>query len=607
MDRKSILIIVISVGLIALWGPMVNRFYPPKPAPPRTNTVAALTNRIESGAIPPASTNGAAARPVTAALVPPGTPEQLLVVSNANARYTFTSHGGGLKLVELVNYPEAVGCGYQTRATSNRLATLNSPLAAPTLALLGGDELQGDGRFVLTSISGSVRAEKQLSNGLYLVKEFQPTSNYLVTAKVRLENRGAQALALPPQEWVVGAATPLSAHDNEQMVGVRWYNGQSDRQIDRSWFDNKTLGCMPGTPHQMFSEENTTVAWAGIHNQFFTLIVMPGEPGTKFVAHQIHLPPPSKSELAADVLMMTNQVVFQSSFFQAATNLPPGSVLERQFTIFAGPKEYRLLDQLGAQFKNNIDLVMGYGGFFGFFAKALLLSMNGLHALFGGKVGYGVIIILITIILKALFWPLTQASTRSMKRMQALQPQMTALREKYKDDAAKMNKKLMEFMKENKVSPLGGCLPMLLQIPVFFGFFTMVRSAIELRGASFLWACDLSQPDTLYVVTWLNSLNIGWFQNVPINPLPLLMGVTMLWQARLTPISPGMDPAQQKMMKYMPLMFLFILYNYSAGLTLYWTVQNLLTIAQMKLTYAKTDPTAPPAQAANQLPPKKKM
>jgi YidC/Oxa1 family membrane protein insertase len=122
----------------------------------------------------------------------------------------------------------------------------------------------------------------------------------------------------------------------------------------------------------------------------------------------------------------------------------------------------------------------------------------------------------------------------------------------------------------------------------------MVRSAIELRGAQFLWACDLSKPDTLFYIPGVNF---------PFNPLPLLMGVTMLWQARLTPPSPGMDPTQQKMMKYMPLIFLFILYNYSAGLTLYWTVQNLLTIAQTKLTRAKDDSGAAKAPVTG--PPKK--
>ena len=120
---------------------------------------------------------------------------------------------------------------------------------------------------------------------------------------------------------------------------------------------------------------------------------------------------------------------------------------------------------------------------------------------------------------------------------------------------------------------MGGCLPILIQIPVFFGFFTMLRSAVELRGAQFLWACDLSQTDTVAHVA-----------GFPINPLPLIMGATMLLQARITPVSPTMDPTQQKIMKYMPLMFIVILYNFSAGLTLYWTVQNMLSILQTKLT-----------------------
>ena len=222
---------------------------------------------------------------------------------------------------------------------------------------------------------------------------------------------------------------------------------------------------------------------------------------------------------------------------------------------------------------------MGYSGFFGWFAKALLLSMNGVYTIVPH---YGAVIILITVIIKLLFWPLTQASTRSMKRMQLLQPQMKALQEKYKDDSVKMNKKLMEFMKENKVSPMGGCLPMVLQIPVFIGFYQMIRTAIELRGVHFLWAQDLSRPDTVFTIPGFDF---------PVNPLPLIMGVTMFYQARMTPPAPGMDPTQQKIMRYMPMMFMVFLYNFSAGLTLYWTVQNLLTIAQMKLTKTQAGPT----------------
>jgi YidC/Oxa1 family membrane protein insertase len=190
-----------------------------------------------------------------------------------------------------------------------------------------------------------------------------------------------------------------------------------------------------------------------------------------------------------------------------------------------------------------------------------------------------------TILIKLVFWPLTQKSTRSMKRMQALAPEMNKIKEKYKDDPMKMNKKTMEFWREHKVSPMSGCWPMMIQLPIFFALFRMIPNAIELRGTPFLWACDLSKPDTILMLPFLNF---------PLNPLPLIMGVTMLVQARMQPPSPGMDPAQQAMMKYMPLMFMVFLYGQPAGLTLYWTVQNLLTIVQTKLTKAKEEPSATP-------------
>ena len=210
--------------------------------------------------------------------------------------------------------------------------------------------------------------------------------------------------------------------------------------------------------------------------------------------------------------------------------------------------------------------------------------MNWLHYQAGFP--YGLAIIFITVVIRSAIWPLTRASTRSMKRMQELQPQIKALQEKYKDDPQKFQQKTWEFYKKNKVNPLGGCLPMVLQIPVFIGFFGMLRSAIELRGAHFLWIGDLSQPDTIFTLPLLGH-------NFPINPMPLIMGATQFWQASMTPVSPGMDPAQQKMMRYLPLMMVYFFYNYSSGLALYWTCSNLITILQNKLT--KTKPTAPGA------------
>jgi len=292
-------------------------------------------------------------------------------------------------------------------------------------------------------------------------------------------------------------------------------------------------------------------------------------------------------------------VGFEAGLVYPALTLAPHQAILRQAAIFAGPKEYRTLATVSATFNNGVDTIMGFSGswytsIFGFFSKLLLLSMNWLHHSL--SLPYGWAIVGITVIIKVLFWPLTAASTRSAKRMQALQPQLKALQEKYKDDPVKSQRKMMEFYKEHKVNPMAGCLPSLIQMPVFMGFFFMIRSAIELRGASWLWVADLSEPDTIFLIPGLGF---------PFNLLPLIMGATMLWQAHLTPPSPGMDPTQAKIMRYMPLIFMVFLYSFSAGLTLYWTVNNLLSIVQTKLTRTLPE-TSTPARGPVLTPPPKK-
>ncbi len=596
MDRKSIVAMVVCFLVLMLWYPLVNKIYPPKPLPPgTTNAVAAiqaLTNRSATSPAVQAVIEELVVAPKP--LVTVDTPEELLVVTNSNARYTFTSHGGGLKLVELVHYPETVSTRREKQPATNNLATLNAFTSAPTLALLDGEAVQGDGVFKLVRTETGVRAEKLLTNGLSIVKEFQPTTNYLVTATVRLENRSAKPLALPAQEWVVGTATPMDPSDNGLSVGVFWYNGLKTDEAGASYFSSRGFACMPRIPPTEYRAGLGNVGWVAVHNQFFTLAAMPQQPGNQIVVRKISLPPP-ESEDARLTSAKPSPEGFTGALVYPGLTLAPSQVFTNQIYLFAGPKEYQTLARIGNRFNNNIDLVMGYGGFFGFFAKALLLAMNWLHNVV--SLPYGWAIIAITVIIKVVFWPLTQASTRSMKRMQALQPQMNAIKEKYKEDPVKMNKKTMEFMKENKVSPLGGCLPMLLQIPVFFGFYRMIQSAIELRGAPFLWVADLSKPDTLFIIPGTA---------LPFNLLPLIMGVTMFWQAQLTPPSPGMDPMQAKMMRYMPLMFLVFLYNFSAGLALYWTVQNLLTITQTKLTRMAPETVAPGKVPALTVPQKKR-
>jgi YidC/Oxa1 family membrane protein insertase len=516
-------------------------------------------------------------------------PEKLLVVEDDSVRLTFTSHGGGLKLVELKKYPESVACRSRNGPSTNRFATLNTKAPVPAFALVGNEALQGDGIFALTKTANGVRAEKTLPSGARLLKEFQLGTNYMLSTVVRMENPTAQPLLLPAQELVIGTATPLGPSDDASLMALQWYDGVNAQSVNEPWFANRTLGCFPGTPRTEYVAGNTNVVWAAVYNRFFTMIVAPptNTPAPRVVARHVHLPPPSAEEVADNPKAVDKPFGFQAAFIYPAITLAPKQTVELRFDVFAGPKEYKTLDRLASLLGNNMDLVMGFGGFFGFFARLLLLSMNGLYAL---GLPYALTIIVITVIIKVLFWPLTQMSTRSMKRMQSLQPQVKGIQEKYKGDPQKINQKMMELWKQNKVNPAAGCLPMLIQLPIFFGFYRMLQSAIELRGARFLWACDLSQADTVWVIPGLNF---------PLNPLPLIMGATQVWQMRLTPPSPGVDPVQQKMMQYMPLIFLFILYNFSSGLTLYWTVQNLLTIAQMKLTKSSNATVSSPSKPAS--------
>jgi YidC/Oxa1 family membrane protein insertase len=576
MDRKSIIILVVCFVLLMIWKPLTDHFYPPPPAP--TNSVSSATNQLpETPSQPPGMPNQPASFPGTNAapfIVELNTPEQLQVVTNDNARYTFTSRGGGLKEVELVHYPETVSSVRRRRSETNELATLNTSAAPPVLTILGtGDEtLQGDGVFTLTRTNGGVRAEKTLTNGLTLVKDFQIGADYLVSATVRLENRSRQPLALPSQQWIVGTATPMGPQDSGQAVNVTWYDGSRLNPVNDGWFHPRMFLFFAGTPRAEYRGGQNNVLWASAQNQFFILATMMTNPAPALTVRELLLPPPSLEELSANPRTVRSPHGLVAALDYPAEILEAGQSLERTFNIYAGPKEYHTLAAISERFNNNIDWVMGFNGFIGSFARMLLAAVKWLHRTF--LLPYGWAIIGVTVLVKVIFWPLTQYSTRSMKRMQALAPQMKAMQEKYKDDPQKQQQKLWEFYRKNKVNPLSGCLPMLLQLPLLYGFYRMLQSAIELRGAPFLWIGDLSKPDTVFVIPGFNF---------PINPMPLIMGATMLWQSHLTPPSPGMDPGQQKIMRYMPLMFLLFMYNISAALPLYWTVQNLLSILQTKL------------------------
>jgi YidC/Oxa1 family membrane protein insertase len=208
-------------------------------------------------------------------------------------------------------------------------------------------------------------------------------------------------------------------------------------------------------------------------------------------------------------------------------------------------------------------------GWFDIIAKPLIIGMN-----YSNKVthNYGIDIILLTILIKIIFYPLSLKSYQSMNKMKKLQPQIQKLREKFKDDKQKLNQEMMDIYKRQGVNPMGGCLPMVIQIPVFFALYKALSSAIELRHAPFmLWMNDLSAPEDLYSFTVLGY-------SLPIRILPLIMGITQVIQQKMTPTTA--DPMQEKIMLFMPILFTFLFWGFPAGLVLYWLVNNVISIGQ---------------------------
>jgi YidC/Oxa1 family membrane protein insertase len=260
--------------------------------------------------------------------------------------------------------------------------------------------------------------------------------------------------------------------------------------------------------------------------------------------------------------------LLETQYRQPVSVIPPGTQQRFEYHLFLGPKSMRILKQIG----NDLDKAVNFG-WFDFIAKPCVWLMNQLYRVIPN---YGIDIIVMTLFIKILLWPLGTKSYKSMNEMKKLQPLMAEIREKYKHDKKKMNEEVMALYRVYKINPMGGCLPMVAQIPVFFALYRMLYEAIELRHAPFFgWINDLSAPDRLF--------NFGFsipFMEPPygIPVLTIIMGASMLLQQKMTP-TPG-DPTQAKMMMFMPIIFTVIFINFSSGLVLYWLVNNILSMAQ---------------------------
>lgn len=375
-------------------------------------------------------------------------------------------------------------------------------------------------------------------------------TNYSVTIynqtskNLRFNQLFVWAGAIPPIEYLSGDIARSESH----MVDVLL----SDKNEVRSFkIEDKNFSTQAG--------QTDPIKWVAISDKYFADILRPLSNDGNFYGGNYN----TRYEESVTISGAKKNFFFGSSAgIIKNIMITPQSSSTWDFKYYSGPKDIKLLSLFAPKVTDIMHLA-----FTGIetIAQWLLYFLIFLHSYVGN---YGWAIIILTVIVKLVFWPITHKSNVSMKKMQKIQPAIKELREKYKDDKQKLNTKMMELYKKEGVNPLGGCLPILVQIPVFFALYWTLDGAIELRHQSFLWAVDLTQPDT-----------IGHIFSIPINPLAIMMALTMVLQQKLTPVAT--DPIQAKMMMLMPLIMLIFLYNLPSGLTLYWTVSQIISIIQL--------------------------
>ena len=355
-----------------------------------------------------------------------------------------------------------------------------------------------------------------------------------------------RALAGPPRE--IQAEISLVEEAAKKKINTYAFTGVE------IWKDGKFDELDPGDLEDK-PVKSGDITWMTMNIPYFMGAVVPltGPPGSK------------RSVRGA----LDKAGLMRGTLVEPAKKLAPGRPVTYQYLLFYGPRDLKILKALDHDLDRAVDF-----GWFDIIAKPMLWVLNFFYRYVGN---YGLAIIIITILVKLLFWPLTRKSYKSMKNMQNLQPQIKKLREKYKDDKQRLNQEIMHLYKTYKVNPMGGCLPMVVQIPIFIAFYKVLGISIELRHAPFmLWINDLSAPDRLPIGFHIPYVGDG----LPV--LTLLMGVSMFIQQKMTPTTG--DPTQAKMMMLMPVVFTVMFINFPSGLVLYWLVNNLLSIGQQYWT-----------------------
>ncbi|WP_373488628.1 membrane protein insertase YidC [Blastomonas sp.] len=389
---------------------------------------------------------------------------------------------------------------------------------------------------------------------------FAIDENYLITATQRFTNASAAQVAVRP----LGLINRTSANADPTSWTVR--NGPIGVFDDAANFDVH-YDDLEEDPKKL-SEFGGKIGWLGFTDHYWLSALIPA--------------PGSKGQMAGNFRSLGNKL-FQTELVYENKVVAPGEALTTTAMLFAGAKETELLDDY-VDNKNIplLDRAVDWGWFI-WFEKPIFKLLNWLFAQVGN---FGVAIILMTIIIRGLMFPIAQRQFASMAQMRAVQPKMKALQERYKDDKPKLQTEMMELYKKEKVNPLAGCLPMFLQIPIFFALYKVLLLAIEMRHQPFaLWIKDLSAPDPMTPLNLFGLLPFDPPSMIAIGILPIILGVTMWLQFKLNPAP--MDPVQQQVFSIMPWVLMFVMAPFAAGLQLYWAMSNILTIAQQKWLYSR--------------------
>ncbi len=591
MDKKNTTIGVVLL-LAAFVGFYISNKNRPQPTyQPSAPVTAPSVEGGDSGVTNSPATPGAtgAQAPMVAAPVangpfayPVAQPAEAKIVSLSNEYITvaFTDFGGAIRDVGMLKQPAAKG--------DPAPYTFNARSVAPILSFSGYPGLDAGARWELVEQTAERVTYRAIADGkLEVTRTYrlpqagQEGDPYRLEVSTTLRNLSESALNAQRVALNLGTAALVDQHDTGYYLNAGFFDGEDMTYVDRTDLEGAGFfGRMFGkdSAPKPYLEKPGTVVWGAVKNQFFGSIFTPDEPGTGLVVRRVKVDP-MQSDASPRAFGITSDISLDLPRLEAGASVSLGGKL------FVGPKEYTRLKSFEHEEHRAMQFSNGYTKIFlaGFFAPLLLTLLDWFHGFVGN---WGWAIIITTLVLKTATLPLTLSAAKSSKRMAKIQPRLKEINEKYADNPQKKQKATMELFKEAKVNPIGGCLPILITMPFFFGFYAMLQTSTELRFAEWFWIKDLAAPDTIATI-----------YGFPLNPMPLLMGVSSFIQMQMMP-TPSVDNAQMKMMKWMPVMFVVFCYNFGSGLALYWTVSNIFTIGQQMVINRLPDHDPLPAAAA---------